>query len=164
MIIASETCEIPINIAPCTQGKSQKEKRKKRRQNIWRNNGWNLISKMLIYKLKMLKEPQEEYKLKKSQPTHIIIKLSKDKTRILKAEREKQSIMYKKSWLITLTAGFPSELMESEGRDVVVKVLREKYCPSGALHPAQLSFRNEGQIKRFYLLLSIYLLLRKTKT
>ena len=52
---------------------------------------------MLIYKLKMLKEPQEEYKLKKSQPTHIIIKLSKDKTRILKAEREKQIITYKRS-------------------------------------------------------------------
>ena len=52
---------------------------------------------MLIYKLKKLKEPQEEYKIKEIQPTHILIKLSKDKTRILKAKREKQSLMYKKS-------------------------------------------------------------------
>lgn len=89
---------------------------------------------MLIYKLKKLKEPQGEYKIKEIQPTHILIKLSKDKN----LESKKREAIHHVQEILTnnINSWFFIRADGVRGRDVVVKVLKEKYCPSRALYPA----------------------------
>ena len=86
---------------------------------------------------------------RKLTPRHIIIKLpkSKDKERILKAEREKETVTYK-GVPIRLSADFSKETLQAR-RDwkEVVQVLKGKDLHPRLLCPAKLSFRMEGQIK-----------------
>ena len=84
-------------------------------------------------------------------PRHLLVRLSnvKDKERILKAAREKQSITYKgKS--IRLCTDFSAETMEARRQwHDIFKILKEKNCQPRILYPAKLSFKNEGEIKTF---------------
>ena len=79
-------------------------------------------------------------------PRHIIMALPKmkDKERILKAAREKETVTYKVV-PITLSADFSKETLQARrGWKELFKVMKGK-----DLHPAKLSFRMEGQIKCF---------------
>ena len=83
---------------------------------------------------------------RRNTPRHIIIKLPKikDKERILKVAREKETVTYK-GVPIKLSADFSKEtLQERKGWKEVFKVMQGK-----DLYPAKLSFRMEGQIKSF---------------
>ena len=83
---------------------------------------------------------------KRSTPKHIIIKLPKikDKERILKAARERETVTYK-GVPIRLSADFSKETLQARrGWKEVFKVMKGK-----DLHSAKLSFIMEGQIKCF---------------
>ena len=82
---------------------------------------------------------------------HIIITLAniKDKERILKAAREKDTVTYE-GVPIRLSADFSKETLQAR-RDWkgVFKVMKGKDLHPRLLYPAKLSFRMEGQIKCF---------------
>ena len=82
---------------------------------------------------------------------HIIIKMPKvkDKERILKTAREKETVTYK-AVPIRLSVDFSKEILQA--RRVwteVFEVMKGKDLHPRLLYPAKLSFRMEGQIKCF---------------
>ena len=84
-------------------------------------------------------------------PRHIIIKLPKikDKQRILKAAREKETVTYK-GVAIRLSADFSKETLQArKGWNEVFQVMKGKDLLGKLLYLAKLSFRMEGQIKCF---------------
>ena len=84
-------------------------------------------------------------------PKHIIITLpkNKDKERILKAAREKETVTYK-GVRIRLSADFSKETSQARrGWKEVFEVLKGKDLHPRLLYPAKLSFRMKGQIKCF---------------
>ena len=84
-------------------------------------------------------------------PSHIIITLAKikDKERILKAAREKDTVTYK-GVPIRMSADFSKETLQARwGWKEIFKVMKDKDLHSRLLYPAKLSFRMEGQIKCF---------------
>ena len=89
--------------------------------------------------------------LRRNPPKHIIIKLPKikDKERILKAAREKDTVTYK-GVPIGLSADFSKETLQAK-RDwkEVFKVMKGKDLHPRLLCPAELSFTMGGQIKCF---------------
>ena len=81
----------------------------------------------------------------------MIIKLSKikDKKRILKAAREKETGTYK-GVPMRLSADFSKESLQARrGWKEVYKVMKSKDLHPRLLYPAKLSFRMERQIKCF---------------
>ena len=88
---------------------------------------------------------------RKHTPRHIIITLPKikDKERILKAAREKETVSCK-GVPIRLSADFSKETLQAR-RDwqEVFQVMKGKDLHPRLLYLAKLSFRMEGQIKRF---------------
>ena len=88
---------------------------------------------------------------RKPTPKHIIITLPqiKEKERILKAAREKETLTYK-GVPTRLAADFSKEIFQARrGWKEVFKVMKGKNLHPRLLHPAKLSFRMEGQIKCF---------------
>ena len=88
---------------------------------------------------------------KRNTTKHIIITLSKvkDKERILKAAREKETVTYK-GVPIKLSADFSKEILQvRRGWKEVFKVMKGKDLHPRLLHPAKRSFRMEGEIKGF---------------
>ena len=88
---------------------------------------------------------------KRNTPRHVIIKLPKmkDKERILKAAREKETVIYK-GVPIRLSADFSKEILQARrGWKEVFQVMKGKDLHPRLLYPAKLSFRLEGHIKCF---------------
>nr|KAF6300556.1 hypothetical protein mMyoMyo1_009037 [Myotis myotis] len=88
---------------------------------------------------------------KRTTPRHIIIKMprAKDKERILKAARERNSVTYK-GIPIRLSADFSTETLQARREwQEIFKVMNTKNLQPRLLYPAKLSFRTEGQIKSF---------------
>ena len=86
---------------------------------------------------------------RRNTPRHILIKLSKikDKERILKAAREKETVTYK-GVPRRLSADFSKETLQARrGWQEVFQVMKGKDLHPRLLYPAKLSFRTEGQIK-----------------
>ena len=84
-------------------------------------------------------------------PRHIIITLPKikDKERILKAAREKDTITHK-GVLISLSADFSKETLQARREwKEVFQVMKGKDLHPRLLCLAKLSFKMEGQIKYF---------------
>ena len=82
---------------------------------------------------------------------HIIITLTKmkDKERILKAAREKETLTYK-GVPRRLSAAFSKETLQARrGWEEVFQVMKGKDLQPRLLCPAKLLFRMEGQIKCF---------------
>ena len=82
---------------------------------------------------------------------HIVIKIAKikDKDKLLKAAREKQQITYK-GIPIMLTADLSAETLQArkEWHDIL-KVMKGKNLQPRLLYLARISFRFDGEIKRF---------------
>ena len=73
----------------------------------------------------------------------------KDKERILKAAREKETVTYK-GVPIRLSAHFSKETFQARrGWKEVFEITKGKDLHPRLLYPAKLSFRMEGQIKCF---------------
>ena len=88
---------------------------------------------------------------RKHTPRHIIITLPsiKDKERILKGAREKETVTYK-GVPIRLSADFSKQTLRARrDRQEVLKVMKNKDLQPRLLYPAKLSFRMEGQRKYF---------------
>ena len=88
---------------------------------------------------------------RKLTPRHIIITLpkSKDKERILKAAREKETVTNKEV-PVRLSADFSKETLQARrGWKEVFQVMKSKDLHPQLLYPTKLSFRVEGQIKCF---------------
>ena len=84
-------------------------------------------------------------------PRHNIIKLSKikDKERILKAARGKETVTYK-GVPISLSADFSKETLQARrGWKEIFKVMKSKDLQPRLLYQRKLSFRMEGQIECF---------------
>ena len=85
-------------------------------------------------------------------PRHTITKMAKvkEKERLLKAAREKQSIDYKGP-PIMLSADFSTETLQArrEWQDIF-KVLKGKNLQPRILHLARISFKIEREIKNFF--------------
>ena len=89
--------------------------------------------------------------LRKHTPRHIIIILPKikDKERILKAAKEKETVIYK-GVPRRLSADFSKETLQARRSwKEVLEVMKGKELPPRLLYPAKLSFRMEGQMKCF---------------
>ena len=87
---------------------------------------------------------------RKHTPKHIIIKLPKikEKERILKATRGKETVTYK-GVPIRLSADFSKETLQARtGWKEVSQIMKGKDLPR-LLYPAKLSFRMERQVKYF---------------
>ena len=70
-----------------------------------------------------------------------------DKERILKAERERQTVTYKGS-LIRLAADFSTETLKAKREwQHILQVMKIKGLQPRLLHPVRLSIKMEGQIK-----------------
>ena len=85
---------------------------------------------------------------RRNTPRHIIITLAKikDKERILKATREKETVTYK-GVPIGLSAAFLKETLQARrGWKEVFQVMQGKDLHPRLLCPAKLSLRMEGQI------------------
>ena len=88
---------------------------------------------------------------KRKTPRHTIIKLPKikDKERILKAAREKETVTYK-GVPIRLSGDFSKETLQTRrGWKEVFKVMKVKDLHPRLHYPPKLSFRMERQIKCF---------------
>ena len=73
----------------------------------------------------------------------------KDKERILKAAREKKTVIYK-GVPIRLSSDFSKETLQARrGWKEVFEVMKGKDLHPRLLYPAKLSFRTGGQIKCF---------------
>ena len=97
-------------------------------------------------------EVQEAQRVpKRNTPRRIIIKLPKirDKERILKAARGKETVTHK-GVPIRLPPDFSKQALEARmGWKEVFQVMKGKDLHPRLLYPAKLSFRMEGQIKCF---------------
>ena len=88
---------------------------------------------------------------RRNTPRHIIITLVKikEKERILKAAREKDTVTYK-GVSIRLSADFYKETLQARrGWKEVFQVMKVKDLHPRLLYPEKLSFRMEGKIKCF---------------
>ena len=104
-----------------------------------------------------LQEVQEAHRVpkkldpRKYTPRHIIITFPKmkEKERILKTAREKDTVTYK-GVPIRLLADFSKETLQARrGWKEVFQVMKGKDLHPRLLYPTKLSFRKEGQIKCF---------------
>ena len=96
---------------------------------------------------------QYKLDLRRNTPRDIIIKLpkNKDKERILKAAREKETATYK-GVPIRLSADYSKEILQARrGWKEVFQVIKGKDLHPRLLYPAKLSFRMEGQIQCFHI-------------
>ena len=88
---------------------------------------------------------------RRNTPRHIIITLPriKDKERILKVAREKETVTYK-GVPTRLSADFSKETLQARrGWKEILKVMKVKDLHPRLVYPTKLSFRMEGQIKCF---------------
>ena len=88
---------------------------------------------------------------RRNTPRHIIITFPKikQKERILKATREKETVTYK-GGPMRLSADFSKETLQaSKAWKEVFQVMKGKDLHPRLLYPAKLSFRMEGKIKCF---------------
>ena len=73
----------------------------------------------------------------------------KDKEKLLKAAREKKQIIYKGA-PIKLSADFTAETLQARrGWHDILNMMKGENLQPRLLYPARLSFRFEGEIKRF---------------
>ena len=116
-----------------------------------KENFLNLAKKIDFQEVQEVHRVPKKLDQMKHTPRHIIITLSKikDKERILKAAREKDTITYK-GVPMRLSADSSKETLQARrGWKEVFQVMKGKDLYPRLLYPAKLSFRMEGQIKCF---------------
>ena len=111
----------------------------------------NLVKEIDFQEVQEAQRVPNKLDSRRNTARHIIITLAKikQKERLLKAAREKETVTYK-GVPIRLSADFSKETLQARrGRREVFKVMKVKDLHSRFLYPAKLSFRMEGQIKCF---------------
>ena len=116
-------------------------------EKIMKKNFPNLAKEIDFQEVQEAQRVPKKLDPRMNTPRHIITTLAKmkDKKRILKAAREKETVTYK-GVPIRLSADFSKETLQARrGWKEVFQVMTGK----DLLYPAKLSFRMEGQIKCF---------------
>ena len=109
------------------------------------------MGKEIITQVQETQRVPNRINLRQNTPIHILIKLTKmkHKEQILKAARGKQQITHK-GIAIQITADVSIETLQArrEWQDIL-KVMKENNLQPRLLYPARISFKYEGEIKRF---------------
>ena len=140
-----------IQIIGGPEGEEQQQEVENLFEQIMKENFLNLVKEIDSQEIQEAQRVPKNLDPKRNIPRHIIIKLPKvnDKERILKAAREKKRIIYK-GVPIRLSADSSKETLQvRRGWKEVFEVMKGKDLHPRLLYPAKLSFRMEGQIKRF---------------
>ena len=120
-------------------------------EQIMKENFPNLAKEIDFQEVQEAQRVPHKLDPRKHTPRHIIIILAKikDKERILKAAREKETVTYK-GVPIRLSADLSKETLQARrGWKEVFQVMKGKDIHPRLLYPAKLSFRMEGQIECF---------------
>ena len=120
-------------------------------EKIMKENFPNLAKEIDFQEVQEAQRVPKKLDPRKHTPRHSIITLPKikDKERILKAAREKETVTYK-GVPLRLSADFSKEILKARrGWKEVFQVMKGKDLQPRLLYPAKLSFRMEGQIKCF---------------
>ena len=133
------------------EGEQEEQENENLFENIMKENFPNWAKKIDFQEVQETQTVPKKLDPRKHTPRHIIITLAKikEKERILKASREKETVTYKGGPLRP-SADFSKETIYT--RRVwkeVFKVMKGKDLHPRLLYPAKLSFRMEGQIKCF---------------
>ena len=131
------------------EGEEEEQKIENLFEQIMKENFHNLAKEIDFQEVQEAQRVPTMLDPRKHTPRHIIIKLPKvkDKERILKAEREKDTVTCERV-PIGLSADFSKETPR-RGWKEVFQVMMGKDLHPRLLYPAKLSFRMEGQIKCF---------------
>ena len=111
----------------------------------------NLAKEIDFQEVQEAQRVPKKLDLRKHTPRHIIIILPKikEKERILKVAREKETVTYK-GVPIRLSADFSKEIFQARrGWKEVFEVMKGKDLHPRLLYPEKLSFSMEGQKKCF---------------
>ena len=139
-----------IRIIGVPEGEEEEQKIENLFEQIMKENYSNLAKEIDFQEVQEAQRIPKKLDPKRNTPRHII-KLSKikDKERILKAAREKETVSYK-GVPIRLATDFSTETLQARmsWKDVF-EVMKGKDLHPRLLYPAKLSFRMEGQIKCF---------------
>ena len=145
------TSRTSLNVpTPESQG-CQKEEQETENllENIVKENFPNLAKEIDFQEVQEAQRVQKKLDPRRNTPRHIIITLPKikDKEKISRAAREKESLSYK-GVPISLLADFSKETLQSRRwwKDIF-KVMKGKDLHPRLLYPSKLSFRMERQIK-----------------
>ena len=134
-----------------SEGEKEEQKIENLFEQIMKENFPSLAKEIDFQEVQEAQRVPKKLDPKRNTPRHIIIKLPKikDKERILKAAREKESLT-SKGVPIGLSGHFSKETLQARrGWKEVFQVMKGKDLHPGLLYPAKLSFRVEGQIKCF---------------
>ena len=133
------------------EGEEEEQKIENLFEQIMKENFPNLAKEIDFQEVLEAQRVPKKLDPRKHTPRHIIIKLPKikDKERILKAAREKETVTYK-GVPIRISAEFSKETLQARrGWKEVFQVMKGKDLHPRLLYLAKLSFRMEGQIKCF---------------
>ena len=139
-----------IRIIGVPEGEQQQEIENLFEQ-IMKENFPNLVKEVNFQEVQETQKVPKKLDPKRNTPRHIIIKLPKikDKEKILKAAREKETVTYK-AVPIRLSANFSKETLQAgRGWKEGFKVMKGKDLHPRLLYRTKLSFKMEGQIKCF---------------
>ena len=120
-------------------------------QQIMKENSPNLEKEIDFQEVQEAQRVPKKWDPRRNTPMYIIITLPKikQKERLLKAAREKETVIYK-GVPMRLSADFSKETLQARrGWKEVFEVMKGKDLHSRLLYPAKLSFRMKGQIKCF---------------
>ena len=120
-------------------------------EQIMKENFPNLAKEIDFREVQEAQRIPKKLDPKRNTPRDIIITLSKikDKERILKAAREKETVTYK-GVALRPSADFSKETLQARrGWKEVFKVMKDEDIHPRLLYPAKLSFRMEGHVKCF---------------
>ena len=140
-----------IRITGVPEGEEQEQEIENLFEQIMKENCPNLAKEIDFQEVQEAQRIPKKLDPKRNTPRHIIIKLSKikEKERILKEAREKETVTYK-GVPIRPSADFSKDTLQAR-RDwkEVFQDMKGKDLHPRLFYPAKLSFRMEGQIKCF---------------
>ena len=133
------------------EGEEQQQEIENLFEKIMKENFPNLAKEIDFQEVQETQSVPKKLNLKRNTSRHIIIKLPKikDKEKILKEARGKETVTYK-GVPIRLSVDISKEILQTRrGWKEVFQVMKVKNLHPRLLYPAKLSFRIEGQIKCF---------------
>ena len=132
------------------EGEEKKQETENLFEKIMKENFVNLVKEIVFQEVQEAQRVPKKLDPKKNTPRHIIkLPKIKDKERILKEVREKETVTYK-GVPIRLSADFSKEILQARrGWKEVFEIMKGKDLHPRLVYLAKLSFRMEGQIKCF---------------
>ena len=140
-----------IQIIGVPEGEEEEQEIENLFENIMKENFPNLSKEIDFQVVQEAQRVPKKLDPRKHSPRHIVITLPKikDKKRILKVGRKKETVTYK-GVPIRLSADLSKQTLQARrGWKEVFKVMKGKDLHPRLLYLAKLSFRMEGQIKCF---------------